>query len=162
PQGVAQSPLHCRAEPPPRARSAALAPLRILPDSCPICSSGVITPPLRASTVQNPARRMICTRRQERLGAALKNTLPCNLHPGCMTPAMSGRDLPSFVLQTLSPVQVTGVPPSDHPVPEYRPAPADQQGNPSPAGRNDGAGAGPRVLLVAPQPFFALRGTPMN
>lgn len=79
-----------------------------------------------------------------------------------MTHAMSGRDHHSFVLQTLSPVQVTGVPPSDHPVPEYRPAPADQQGNPSPAGRNDGAGAGPRVLLVAPQPFFALRGTPMN
>src|SRR5690606_24836264 len=88
----------------------------------------------------------------------------CTPQPGCMTHAMSGRASPTAITDRVSL--------SSSPVPRverearvpthsegYMPGP--RSASAVRAGRHL-PGHGKRVLLVAPQPFFTLRGTPMN
>lgn len=75
---------------------------------------------------------------------------------------MSGLDIHSPVRHGLSPVQATRVPPADAQTGEDWSSPPAERDDPSSGGKDERSRSAPRVLLVAPQPFFALRGTPMN
>src|SRR5690606_2647359 len=109
-------------------------------------------------------RRMTCTHVPE-TGARCRSH-PVTPFPGCMTHAMSdGGGWHSFPPSMATSAQTarshkrveSTLAPPDAPAQHPR-APRSKHGTPVTGHR----AAGPRILLVAPQPFFSLRGTPMN